>query len=100
MLPPLAPPLPVRAEHLFGELETVRRRGFAISDEDVTVGIAAIGAPIRNHRGAVTAALSISGVRPAILGANRARMTGLVVDAAAAVSASLGFTPAHAGSRA
>jgi len=77
----------------------VRRRGFAISDEDVTVGIAAIGAPIRNHRGTVTAALSISGVRPAILGANRARMTGLVVDAAAAVSASLGFRPEHAGIR-
>ena len=50
--------------------------------------------------GAVTAALSISGVRPAILGANRARMTGLVVDAAAAVSASLGFSPAVAGSSA
>ena len=97
-LPPLAPPLPSRAEHLFDELETVRRRGFGISDEDVTVGIAAIGAPIRNHRGAVTAALSISGVRPAILGANRARMAGLVVDAAAAVSASLGYRPARAGS--
>ena len=97
-LPPLAPPLPARAEDLFDELETVRRRGFAISDEDVTVGIAAIGAPIRNHRGAVTAALSISGVRPAILGANRVRMTGLVVDAAAAVSASLGYRPARAGS--
>src|SRR5689334_24612438 len=30
-LPPLAPPLPSRAEELFDELETVRRRGFAIS---------------------------------------------------------------------
>jgi DNA-binding IclR family transcriptional regulator len=98
-LPALVPPLPATADDLAGELETVRRRGFAISDEDVTVGIAAIGAPIRNHRGAVTAALSISGVRPAILGANRARMTGLVVDAAAAVSASLGFRPEHAGIR-
>src|SRR6478735_7810684 len=95
----LAPPLPARAGDLFDELEAVRRTGFAISDEDVTVGIAAIGAPVRNHQGAVTAALSISGVRPAILGANRVRMTALVVDAAAAVSASLGFRPARAGSR-
>lgn len=94
----LAPPLPARAGDLFAELNAVRRTGFAISDEDVTVGIAAIGAPVRDHRGAVTAALSISGVRPAILGRERARMIKLVVDAAASVSTSLGYQPARAGS--
>jgi DNA-binding IclR family transcriptional regulator len=96
-LPALAPPLPARAGDLFAELEAVRRTGFAVSDEDVTVGIAAIGAPVRDHRGAVTAALSISGVRPAILGRQRARMIKLVVEAAAAVSTSLGYQPARAG---
>jgi len=94
----VAPSLPASADDLFRELEAVRGTGYAISDEDVTVGIAAIGAPIRNHRGAVTAALSISGVRPAILGDHQTRMTELVVEAAAAVSASLGFQPTLAGS--
>lgn len=96
-LPALAPPVPARMGDLVDQLEAVRRTGFAVSDEDVTVGIAAIGAPVRDRNGAVTAALSISGVRPAILGRNRARMVKLVVDTAAAVSASLGYQPARAG---
>jgi DNA-binding IclR family transcriptional regulator len=96
-LPALAPPLPARAGDLVDQLEAVRRTGFAVSDEDVTVGIAAIGAPVRDRNGAVTAALSISGVRPAILGQHRARMVKLVVDAAASVSTSLGYQPARAG---
>ena len=62
-----------------------------MSDEDVTVGIAALGAPIRDNRGAVTAALSISGVRPAILGDGFDQMVALVTAAADAVSTSLGF---------
>lgn len=79
---------------LASDLEQVRCRGFAISDEDVTLGIAAIGAPIRDHHGTVTAALSISGVRPAILGDGVNELTGLVVAAADAASRSLGFDPA------
>ena len=92
----VVPPVPDDRDALFGELGTVRRAGYAISDEDVTVGIAAIGAPVRNHAGVVTAALSISGVRPAILGEHRAQMTELVVAAADAVSSSLGFAPGPA----
>src|SRR5947208_7414864 len=64
----LTPATPRTREELFDALEHARRYGYSVSDADVTVGIAALGAPIRNVRGAVTAALSISGVRPAILG--------------------------------
>jgi len=91
----VAPPIPSDPEPVFADLHTIREAGYAISDEDITVGIAAIGAPIRNHSGRVSAALSISGVRPAILGENEARMVQLVVASADAVSASLGFDPAR-----
>lgn len=68
----------------------VRDRGFSVSDGDVTPGIAAVGAPVFNHRGEVEAAISVSGLRDTILGAGK-KTTELVVTAAAAVSTELGF---------
>jgi DNA-binding IclR family transcriptional regulator len=89
----LTPATPRTRADLFRELEQVRRLGYSVSDEDVTVGIAALGAPIRDVGGAVTAAISISGVRPAILGGRAGEMIALVTSAAEAVSISLGFDP-------
>ena len=71
----------------------MRRQGYSVSDGDVTVGIAALGAPIRDVRGTVTAALSISGVRETILGDRAEEMVALVTSAADAVSIALGFDP-------
>jgi DNA-binding IclR family transcriptional regulator len=87
------PATPSTREHLHEELEAARRRGYSVSDGDVTVGIAALGAPIRNVRGTVTAALSISGVRETILGDRAEEMVALVTSAADAVSIALGFDP-------
>jgi DNA-binding IclR family transcriptional regulator len=89
----LTPATPDTREALFGALEQSRRLGYSVSDEDVTVGIAALGAPIRDNRGAVTAALSISGIRPAILGDGFDQMVAAVTAAADAVSTSFGFEP-------
>ena len=50
------------------ELRATRERGYAISDEDVTPGVASIGVPIFDHTGTVKASLSIGGLRDAILG--------------------------------
>jgi DNA-binding IclR family transcriptional regulator len=93
-LTPFTPGASHTPASLSRDLAEVRRAGYAISDQDVTVGIAAIGAPIRNHRGEITAALSISGVRPAILGDRTDEMIAHVVAAADAASSSLGFDPA------
>jgi DNA-binding IclR family transcriptional regulator len=49
-------------------LGEIRSRGYVISDEDVTLGIAAVGAPLFDHRGDVCASVSISGTKPLILG--------------------------------
>jgi DNA-binding IclR family transcriptional regulator len=71
-------------------LTQVRKRGYAISDGDVTAGIAAIGAPIFNHRHELVASISISGMRAQILGSRLRRNTALLIQAAGAASASLG----------
>lgn len=68
-----------------------RQNGVAISDEDVTLGVASIGAPVLDRNGQVCAAISISGVRPSILGADRARKEELVRTAAGEISQTLGY---------
>jgi DNA-binding IclR family transcriptional regulator len=57
----------VTAGSLRARIADTRRRGYAASDQDVTPGVAALGAPIFNHRGEVEAAVSISGLRDVLL---------------------------------
>ena len=72
------------------ELRAVVERGHAVSDGDIRLGIASVGAAVRDHTGAVVAALSVGGLRPSILG-NAATTARLVVDGAARVSRALAF---------
>jgi DNA-binding IclR family transcriptional regulator len=46
---------------LLKALEKVRRRGFAIDDEEVDVGVRCVGAPILSESGRPIAAVSVSG---------------------------------------
>lgn len=85
------PKTPVTARKIRLELEEIRRLGYAVSDEDVTLGVAALGAPIFDHTDRIRAALSISGVKPAILGSDEENMRRLVVESAAEVSRLLGY---------
>jgi len=43
------------------ELEKVRAKGYAVNDEEHTVGVRAIAAPVPNHLGQVVAAISLHG---------------------------------------
>jgi DNA-binding IclR family transcriptional regulator len=83
------PPRPAFAT-LKADLTVIKRMGYSISDGDVTPGIAALGAPVFNHRGEVDGALSISGLRgqvlgPSVLEDNVARLRQAAVDASAAL---------------
>jgi DNA-binding IclR family transcriptional regulator len=88
-LEPLTRNTPSTREALIEELRATRERGYAISDEDVTPGVAAVGAPIFDHTGAVRAALSAGGMRDAVL-RDSSRTIELVCDGAAAISRTLG----------
>jgi DNA-binding IclR family transcriptional regulator len=95
---PLAAPTPntpTSPERLVRELEQVRETGCAVSDEDVVLGMAAVGAPIFDHQGAIRAAVSMSGPRPTILGEQADGSRELITSAAAEISRALGFDAAE-----
>ncbi|GAA3698542.1 IclR family transcriptional regulator C-terminal domain-containing protein [Arthrobacter ginkgonis] len=76
----------------FAGLEEIQAQGFVRNDNNVTPGIAAVGAPIFNHRGEVVASLSASGLREGILTepAEGPSVTELVLRGAQALSDYLG----------
>ena len=57
----------VDSADLRSDLAETRQRGYSISDEDATIGIAAIGAPILGAGGLAIAALSYGGLRQNVL---------------------------------
>ena len=77
---------------LRASLADARRDGHVVSDEDVTLGIAAIGAPIFDHRGGIGAALSLSGTRPLIMNSLGSLLRQLKAGAAE-ISHELGWLP-------
>jgi DNA-binding IclR family transcriptional regulator len=81
---------PTTRAALFRELEETLARGYALSDEDVTPGIASLGAPIFDHTGRVRAALSIGGLKSLVLGEDRELIVDLLVDGAREISSALG----------
>lgn len=83
------PPRPDRSA-IETDIDQVRRRKYAVSDGDVTPGIAALGAPVFNHRSELVAAISISGLRAQVLGDQEHRNVELIQAAAREVSRALG----------
>jgi len=81
---------PATRAALLEELRLTRERGYAISDEDVTPGVGAVGAPVFDHTGAVQAALSFGGMVEFVF-ADRERSIALALDGAAEVSRTLGY---------
>jgi DNA-binding IclR family transcriptional regulator len=81
---------PVSRAALFRELEATREQGYAVSDEDVTPGIASLGAPIFDYAGNVRAALSIGGLKSLVLGDDRDAFVELLVTGAREISNALG----------
>lgn len=77
------------------DIDQIRRRGYAVSDGDVTPGIAALGAPVFNHRGELAAAISISGLRAQVLGDHERRNVALILAGAREVSRALGQAAAR-----
>jgi DNA-binding IclR family transcriptional regulator len=84
------PHTPITRERVIEQLRATRERGYAISDQDVTLGVGSVGAPIFGHTGHVRASLSVGGLRDMVLGEG-SRVPELVVSGAREVSQALGY---------
>ncbi|WP_020577211.1 IclR family transcriptional regulator [Actinopolymorpha alba] len=86
---------------LRAHLQNVRRRGFAVDNEEYTIGIRCVAVPIFDYSRQVVAALSISVPAIRFTPAHRERAHRLLVEAAYRLSTALGYAtanPARSGS--
>ena len=84
-------------ERLLEELASVRAKGFAVDDEESEMGLRCVAAPIRDHTGLVSAAISVSAPVQRMTKKNLQTMVPTVVAAADAISRRLGYLPSLAG---
>lgn len=82
---------PDSVERVRVQLEADRRADIVLSQGDVTNGIGAIGARVRDHTGTVVASVSISGIEAVLLGPDRAAKETMVLDTADRISEALGW---------
>lgn len=78
------------AEQLRADVQITRRRGYVLSMEDVTVGVAALGVPVFDASGSVVAAISVAGLRHDFEGEHELDLAARLKSSAARVSAALG----------
>jgi len=76
---------------LVEEIEKIRRRGWSLDDEEYEQGLRCIGAPIRDYRDEVIAAVSTSGYASVITRERVEEVAGYVVKAARDISQRMGY---------
>ena len=72
------------------ELDSIRRHGYAIDNEEHEVGVRCVAAPVRNNKDSVVAALSISVPSVRMPNSRASHYKDLVIEAADGISARLG----------
>ncbi|MDQ7848881.1 MAG: IclR family transcriptional regulator [Armatimonadota bacterium] len=83
-----------RRQRLLQELESVRRRGYAIDRGEREVSVRCIAAPVFNHEGAVAAAVSVAGPAERMpWPLEDSPLAAQVVKTARAISAAVGYAP-------
>lgn len=97
VLPPTWPSitpctLPDRAA-LLADLAQTRARGYAIADEELEIGLVAVGAPLLDFDDRVVAAISLAGPKTRLGDGRIAEIGPLVAAAARRISVHLGHAP-------
>ena len=76
---------------LLKELERVRVQGYAVDDEENNLGARCVGAPVFNDRGAIEAALGLSGTTQQVSPQTMPRILEALKDAARQISMGMGY---------
>lgn len=78
---------------LLEALRTVRRRGYAVTEEEIEIGLTTVGAGLHDHTGQAVAAISISGPSARLKAATLSALGERVKKAATLISGRLGYRP-------
>jgi DNA-binding IclR family transcriptional regulator len=79
------------------DLAKVRKRGYALDNEELQLFVRCVAAPIRNAAGRVFAAISVSGPPERMTPERQLQLASVVIDTAGAISRHLGFDGTVAG---
>lgn len=79
-------------DRLFQDVHLTRRQGYVVSMNDVTLGIAAIGAPVYDYSGRVIAAVSLSGLSNTYTPERIAALAQVLVPMAKRLSRQMGYS--------
>lgn len=93
-LPASTPHTIVDPDALYAELARIQARGFAFDNEEHEIGTFCVAAPIRDARGEVLGAMSVSGADPEIVQGRASRLSGLVMQTAQEIARRMGYVPA------
>lgn len=74
------------------QLATIKQRGFAVDDEEATIGLRGLGAVILASSGEAIASISVSGTTSQINPDNLANLAAKVIQTATAISQECGWT--------
>src|ERR1700730_11542123 len=88
---PLTPKTIMNLVQFRQELEIIRRQGYAVDDEEVTLGARCVSAPILGADREVVAAVSVSGPVTRISPSRVPGLAGAVMSAARAISVAMGL---------
>jgi DNA-binding IclR family transcriptional regulator len=80
------------AARLHAELEKVREAGFAVDDEENSLGVRCLAAPVFDAEGRVAAAVGVSGTTAQVTRAALPKVAEAVREAARKISRQLGYT--------
>jgi DNA-binding IclR family transcriptional regulator len=73
------------------DFKRIRRRGYALDNEEHEEGVGCVAAPVFDHTGRPCAAISVSGPTARILHEHSSELGGLLIERAGLVSEALGF---------
>lgn len=90
-LPALTPKTITSPVGLRRELEGVRKAGYAVDDEEFHEGNVCVAAPVRNYRGTVVAAISLSLPKSRLEREPLERFVGAITEGALEISRSMGY---------
>src|ERR1700730_881624 len=88
---PLTPKTIMNLVQFRQELEIIRKQGYAVDDEETTLGARCVSAPVLGANQEVVAAVSVSGPVTRISPAQVPAVAAAVMNAARAISSAMGF---------